>query len=204
MVARVDVDGVLVGAGQVFADLTGDFFLDVANDLFSFVVVAVDDEPAWALGDEAAEEQDADAEDDADSEGEALGDVLIDDVVVEENDSDASPKRGSEPVGGVDDEVDASPEARWDEFVDGGVDGGVLAADTETGDEAELGVAEEVPGEGGGDGRERVNEQGDGKELLAAQAVGGPAKAKGSDDGSAEIEGGGLADLGVAHMQGPA
>ena len=65
---------------------------------------------------------------------------------------------------------------RRDQLVDGGVDGRVLAADAEAGEEAE---EEEPPGgegERGHRGRGQIDREGDQEELLAAEPVGEPAE----------------------------
>ena len=48
----------------------------------------------------------------------------------------AGPDRRAGPVAAVDDQVDASAQARRDQLVDGGVDRGIFAADAEAGDGA--------------------------------------------------------------------
>ncbi len=122
-------------------------------------------------------------------------------IPIKKNDRDRSAECRSEPVGGVDDEVDAAAQAGGDQLVDGGVDGCVLATDAEAGDEAEEGVAVEVPRERCGRGGEEIDEKRDGEEFLAAEAVGKPAEEECADDRSGEIAGGGLAHLCVGHAQ---
>ena len=57
-------------ARQLLAGLLLDGVLDVADDLLGLVLATVDEQPARALGDVAADEQDADGEHGAEPEGE--------------------------------------------------------------------------------------------------------------------------------------
>ena len=55
--------------------VVGHLLLDVADDLLGFLVAAVDHQPAGALGDPVAQEQDAEAQHRADAEGEPPAEV---------------------------------------------------------------------------------------------------------------------------------
>ena len=72
----------------------------------------------------------------------------------------------------------------------------------EAGDEAEEGEGGEVPGEAAGGGADEVDEDGEGEELLAAEAVGEPSEEEGADDGADEVGAGGDAELGFGEFQG--
>ena len=78
----------------------------------------------------------------ADPERQPPADVLGEDRRVQQQQCTRRAARRTQPVRAVDDEVDPSAHARRDEFVDRGVDRGVLAADAGTGEEP---GDEEVP-----------------------------------------------------------
>lgn len=178
-----------------------DGLLYIVHDLFGLIVAAMNDQPTRAFGDVVTEKDDADAKERSETEGESPGELLRNEVAVEEDDRDSSAECGSEPVGGVDDKVDAAAQTGRDKFVDGGVDGCVLAADAEAGDEAEERVAVEVPRESRSRGGQQIDEKRDSEELLAAEAVGKPAEEECADDRSGEVTGGGLAYLRIGHAQ---
>ncbi len=115
--------------------LLGDLALDAVDDPLGLLLAAVDEQPARALGHVPAHEQDADAEDRAEAEGEAPAQVDREDVHEQHVGAERAERR-AEPVGAVDDQVDAAAHARRDQLVDGGVDRGVLAADAGSGEEA--------------------------------------------------------------------
>jgi hypothetical protein len=188
--------GVVRNLFQLFAGLRAHLVLDFADDLLGLVVAAVDEEPAGALGDVRADDQDADAEHGADQEGEPPAEVRREDRGVEQRHREQRADRGADPVGAVDHQVDAAAHPGRDQLVDRRVDRRVLAADPHPGEEA---ASEEVPGgpgEAGGDGGEDVEAEGDEEELLAAEAVGELAEEEGADAGAGDIAGGGAADLG--------
>src|SRR5690606_6036083 len=80
---------------------------------------------------------------------------------------------------------------RRNQLVDGGVDGRVLAADAEAGEEAEEEEPPGVEGDRGEGGGAEVDREGDHEELLAAPDVGQPAPEEGARAGAGDVEGGG-------------
>jgi hypothetical protein len=114
-----------------------------------FLLAAVSDLPARALGHVAAEEQDEAAEHRADAEAEAPADIEADKPAGQQQQRSGGANRGTSPVATVDDQVDAAAKASGDQLVDGGVDRRIFTADAEAGDAVETGEAPEVPGEGG-------------------------------------------------------
>jgi hypothetical protein len=109
--------------------------LDVVDQLLGLLVVSVDEQPAGALGDVAADQQDAEAEDDAEAEGEPPAQVGGEQVLVQQQQRQGGPEHGPEPERAVNDQVDPAEQAGRDELVHGRVDGRVLAADAGPGEE---------------------------------------------------------------------
>ena len=194
-------EGAGFGGREGLAGFGGDAGLELGDDLVGFLGAAVGHEPAGRFRDEAAEEEDDEADDAADDEGESPAVFGVDDVGVEDDDGADCAQGCAEPVAAVDDEVGEAPAPGRDEFLDGGVDGGVFTADAEAGDEAEGHEGGEVPGEAAGGGGDEVDEDGDGEELLAAEAVGEPAEEEGADDGAGEVGAGGCAELGLGEVE---
>src|SRR5699024_9015663 len=103
---------------------------------------------------------------------------------------------GTEPVGAVDNEVDAAAHSGRDEFVDRGVHRRVLSTDAGTGEEAD---EEEVPGGEGercGDRGHQIEDQGDDEQLAASEAVGELAEDDRADAGAEDVDRAGGADVG--------
>jgi hypothetical protein len=84
------------------AGLLLDLLLDVADQLLGLAVVAVDEQPAGALGDVAPDEQDAQAEDGSQAEGEPPAQVDREQVLVEQQQRQRGPEHGPEPERPVD------------------------------------------------------------------------------------------------------
>jgi hypothetical protein len=80
-----------------------------------------------------------------------------------------------------------------DELVDGGVDGRVLPADAEAGQEPEQEEPPRAEGERRGQRRQQVHDERDDEEFLAAESVGQPPEEQRSHAGARDIEGGGEA-----------
>jgi hypothetical protein len=144
----------------------------VADQLLGLVVVAVDEQPAGALGDVAADQQDAQAEHRPQPEGEPPAQVDREQVLVQQQQRQRGPEHGPEPERPVDHQVDPPPEPGRDELVDGRVDGRVLAADAGPGEEPAGVEPQRVHRERGQHGRHQVQDQGDDEQLLAPEPVG--------------------------------
>jgi hypothetical protein len=145
--------------------------LDVVDQLLGLLVVSVDEQPAGALGDVAADQQDAEAEDGAEAEGEPPAQVGGEQVLVQQQ-RQGGPEHGPEPERAVNDQVDPAEQAGRDELVHGRVDGRVLAADAGPGEELAGVEVGRIPGERGGHRGHEVQDQGDHEQLLAAEPVG--------------------------------
>src|SRR5690606_10297220 len=147
--AGVDRHG-LPRRGQRAAGFAFDLVLDAADDGLRLVAAPADEEPARALRYVPADEQDGEPEDDAEPEGDAPADV--DGQVVEQRHGEQGASGGAEPVAAVDEDVDAAAVLAGDEFVDGGVDGRVFAADAEPGQKPEQEEPPHTERERGGEG----------------------------------------------------
>jgi hypothetical protein len=85
----------------------------------------------------------------------------------------------------------------WHEFLNGGGNRRVLAADACAGDEAEQGKARKVPSECGRGGGDEVDAKGDEEEALATEPIGQPAEQERPEHCAGEIEAAGEPDLGI-------
>ncbi|MDQ0935283.1 hypothetical protein QFZ49_005255 [Streptomyces turgidiscabies] len=187
--ALLDADLVL-GLRQRFALLRLDLPLDGGDDLLRFPFPAVDQQPAWTLGDMPSYDENDQAEEHAQAEGEAPAHVLRQDVRVQRDDRQQRAADRADPEAAVDDEVDPAAVERRDELVDRGVDGRVLASDAEAGEEAEREEPPRREGHRGQRGGGQIDRQGDHEQLLAAEAVGHPAPEEGADAGAGDVQGG--------------
>jgi hypothetical protein len=123
--------------------LLGDHLLYLGDQPLGLLVAPVDEQPARALRDVAPHEQDPETENGAQAEGDAPADVDREQALVQQQDREQRAEGGAEPEGPVDDQVDGPAHARWDQFVDRGVDGRVLPADPGPGEEAADGEPQE-------------------------------------------------------------
>jgi hypothetical protein len=103
--------------------------LDLAHRSFGGLDVAVRQEPARALRQQAAERPDERADRGTDEQADAPPDVDRDQARIEQDRLADGADDRAEPVRPVDREVGAPAIRGGDELVDRGVDGGVLAAD---------------------------------------------------------------------------
>ncbi len=188
------VDGDLTGRRrQLLALLLLDLPFDGGDERVGLLPLAVDELPAWALRHVPPDQQDDQAEDDAQGEAEPPAEVLGEDVGVQHHDGQQRAADRAEPVAAVDDEVDPAAVLGRDQLVDRRVDGRVLAADAEAGEEAEEEEPPGLEGERGQRGRREVDHQRRHEQLLAAVAVGQPAEEQGAGAGSRHVQGGGEA-----------
>ena len=145
------------------------------------------DEPARALGDPGAQEQDDEADAAADEEGDAPAIGRVDPFGAQERDREEGAERGADPERAVDDEVGPAAHPGRDQLLDGRVDRGVLAANAGSREEAEQAEAPDIPRQARGRGGDEVEEQRDEEQLLAPDPVGQPAEADGADDRTDEV-----------------
>ena len=119
------------------AGAAGDVGLDGFDDLSGLADAAVEEQPARALGEVAADEEHRQAKERAQAKREPPADRVGDDARVEQHQRRGGADRGAEPVGAVEGEIGAAAHPGGDELVDGGVHRGALAADAHPGDRAE-------------------------------------------------------------------
>jgi hypothetical protein len=107
----------LVDLFQPLPGLLLDLPLDVADQLLGLVVVAVDEQPAGALGHVTPDQQDAKAEDGAEPERDPPAEVDREQALVQQHQRQGGPEHGPEPERAVDDQVDPAPEPARDQLV---------------------------------------------------------------------------------------
>jgi hypothetical protein len=173
---------------ELLAGLPPDLLLDVADDPVGLLVVAVDEQPARALGHMPPHEQDPDAEHGADQECDAPPDVGREDRRVEQDQRAERAARRPEPVRAVDDQVHPAAHSRGDQLVDRRVDRRVLAADPGAGEEARDVEVQRRPRERGRHGGDEVQHQRDQEQLLAPEAIGELAEEQRADARAGDID----------------
>ena len=151
--------------------------LDVADDRLRLLLATVDEEPARTLRHVSANDENAQTDHGAEQEREAPADARGEQRLVEQQDRNSRAEGGADPVGAVDDQIDAAAHPRRDQLVDRRVDRRVLAADARAGEEAGDAEGQERGGERRRQRRHDVQRERDHEELLAAQPVGQPVQA---------------------------
>ena len=161
----------------------------------------VDEQPARALRQNTAEQQDAKAERGADAEGEPPSEVGRKSPRLEQ---DCRPERTcqrAQPEAAVDREISATAVMHRNQFLQCRVDRGVFPADAGAGDEAEQREHREVGRERAGGGGGDVDAERDKEQPLAAEAIGQPAEKESAKHRAGEIRACRGADLRVGQMQ---
>ena len=144
--------------------------LDVCNHLLGFLRAPMSEQPAWALGDEAPDHDDAEGEDRPDEEAEPPADRLV--QAVEQRVREEGPGRGADPPAPVDRERDPAPDAGGNQLVECRVDRRVLAPDAGAGEEPEADEAPVVPGQSRGDGEYEIDAERDREQDLPPGTIG--------------------------------
>ena len=175
--------------------------LDAFDGLLGLIFLAVGHEPARALGDKAAYENDDDAKSGSHEKGQPPAEIGRNQVCVEQEDGGCRPASCAQPVGGVDEEIDLAPDARGYKLVYGRINGRVFAADTHAGNAAEDRVAPEVPAERAACRGYEIDEQGNGEEFLAAKAIGRIAEENSTHDRAEQVGSRAFSDLCISHVQ---
>ena len=170
--------------------------LDRSDDALGLVDAAVEQEPARALGQMAANQEDDASQRRAEDEGEAPAEVRGDEARIEQDDRGRGAERGADPVGAVDDEVDAAAHVRGHQLVDGRVDGRALAADPRARDGAPEREAREADREPGHERGAEVDRERDEEEPPPAERVGQAPEDERPRDGAGEVGARRRADLG--------
>ena len=106
-------------------------------------------QPSGAFRNPQAHKKDGERQACANQERGAPAQLGIDNGRIKQHNRTGGPHSRTEPEAAVDDEVSPPAKPGWDEFLDGGIDGRVLAADARPGDETEHGEAPKIPGECG-------------------------------------------------------
>jgi hypothetical protein len=167
------------------------FLLDPLDSCFGFLLTPVHEEPAWALGQVLANEENHEPQRRADQEGHPPR-VTHRQVVHHKNEEQRGDERAT-PVRPVDGDVDPAPVLGRDELVDGRVDGRVLTTDPHTGDEAgdpdPVDPSLRVPeGQRSHHATEQVHTQGDHEQVPPAELVGHPAEEECAGDLAEQVD----------------
>ena len=158
-------------------------------------------QPTRTLRNPNAHEEDHDADPGADQESEPPTIFGMQHGRVEHDDGAGRARRRPDPEAAVDQKIGPAPHPRRDEFLNGGVDRRVFAADPRSGQEAKRREAPHVPREGGRAGGAEIHPKRNEKQLLAAEPVGQPAEENGAKHRAGEIGAGGEAHIAVGEMQ---
>ena len=136
----------LVHLRKIAAGRLGDVGLDLFDSRFRFFTAAVSDEPSRTFRNEAPQHQDRKSEGPANSETQPPANIGREKILIEQEGGCQGASGGAEPKAAVDDEVNSSPIFRWDEFIDGGIDGRIFTTDPQAGYHPKEGKTPKVPG----------------------------------------------------------
>src|SRR5438094_6770847 len=106
-------------------------------------------QPTWTLRNPAPKENHNKTQRRTNSKSESPSKPNRDAARIEQHKRGGRPQRSADPVRAIDNQINTAAHARRNQFVDGGIDRGVLAADPCTGQRAEECVAPKIPGESG-------------------------------------------------------
>ena len=148
----------------------------------------MDDEPAWAFGNEGAQKQNAEGKDRTDKEGRPPAEFRIDVVRIKQDDRRKCARRAAEPERAIDGEVGVAAHASRDEFLDRRIDRTIFAADPRPGQQTKDAETRQIEGESGRRRRKSVERERDEEKLLAAEPVRQPAEDQCAGDRADEIE----------------
>ncbi len=185
-----------------FALARAHFLLDAVNDFLGFADAAMHHEPARAFGDPQPENENREAEQRAETEDEPPAKPHGQVVRVEHVEREDRARCRADPERGINGEIDLAAQACGNQFVDGGIDGGVFAADARAGECTEDRVAPESPRHSRERGGGEVNAERDEEKAFAPETVGEVAEEERADDSARKIRGSRGADLLVAEPEG--
>jgi hypothetical protein len=167
--------------------------LDRRDDGLRLRRPAMGHEPARALGNPQAHEEDDDAQGRADAKSRPPAQIRAKQRRVEQDDRSGCADGRPHPEAAVDHEVGPPAHARRHQLLDGGVDGGVLAADARARGKSEQHEAPEAPGERSCRGGGEIDCKRYEKELLATEPIGQAAEEERAEDRTCEVGAGGEA-----------
>src|SRR5579864_5220792 len=125
--------------------LPRDRALDITHDRIGLVGTAVNDQPARAFRNPYPHHEHDEPEDGAGEIGDPPPVIDSEPVRIEQDDRARRAKCGPDPEAAVDDEVGPTTIARRHQFLNGGIDGGVFAADAGSGQEPKQRITRNAP-----------------------------------------------------------
>src|SRR4029079_10482571 len=128
---------------------------------------------------------------------EAPSEIRVDHLRIEQHQGAQGAESCPDPEAAIDGEVIPAAHAGRDEFLNGGIDRGVFAANAGAGEKSKEREACDIPGERCGRSRSEVHGERNKKELLTAQAIGQPAEKNCADYCSREIGAARKSNVGV-------
>ena len=129
-------------------------------------------QPARTLGKESPQENDDQRQQATDDECQSPSHIGRKQPRIENDDRSERAKRSANPKAAVDDQVGLPAPPRRHEFLHGGIDRSVLAADAGAGCEAEQRERSEIPRQSGQHRGNEIDADGDGEQPLPPQPIG--------------------------------
>ena len=169
--------------------------LDLSDNLVGLAPVTVGDQPARALWNPAAQDENNQPNRCADQERQPPAERGVDDVRIKQDGRATRRHGGANPKTSVDQKISPAAKACGNELLDGRVDGGVFAANAGTGEESKKDVAPRVPRQPRGSGGGEIDRKRNREEFFAAQPIREPPEAKCAKNGTAEIKAAGQPHL---------
>src|SRR5207302_10523346 len=118
----------------------------------------------------------------ADPECQPPAETDRDNTGIEQSDDGGRADGCADPKAGIDDQVNASADAGGNQLVNGGVDGGIFAADACAGKRAKQSIRREVPGEGSKRRGGEIEQKSNGEQAFASEPVSGVAEEERAGD----------------------
>ena len=200
MTARVQFDGWPNLAGSDAAPRRRRT-LDVRDDYFSPVGIAVNHQPSRALRNPEPHDEDHQSESRAGQIGQPPSEIGAHHLRIQQDDSAHRADRGPDPETAVDDQIGPAAIARRHQFLNRRVDRGILSADAGAGEKPEQRVAPDVPRQRRGCRGHEIERQRDEEQLLASETVRQPAEAERAQHRAGQIGAVGETDIEVTEAK---
>ena len=184
-----------IDGGRVTLAIGSRVRLDARDDRFGLALPPVQQEPARALRHVSAQREYREAQEAPRDERDPPAPCRREDARIEDDDRTNGTNRRADPEAAVDRQIDASTQPGRHEFLNGGIDRRIFAADAGTGEEAQHRKRDEARRETRRNRRARIQPERDEEQPAASVTIGQRAENDRADDRAGDVHGSGVADL---------
>src|SRR5437588_640314 len=160
---------------------------DAGYGALGLITAAMRNQPTRRFRQPQAHEPDHQPEQSADEERQAPSQVYGKESGIEQHERSGRTQSRADPEAAVDDQIGPAAVARRHQLLNGGINGGVFAADPRSGKETKDGKAQQIPRQGSGRRRKKVERKRNEEQFLAPESVGEPAKEERAQHAAGEI-----------------